>query len=82
VLRAGFLTTVAHDLMPPIGRAFAEHDRGITLHSEDLAIAPRVDGVRAGRLDAESAVPRSRTTSSPNQSLMSRSLRNCPRATR
>ena len=52
LLRVGFLTTVAHDLIPPIVRAFAEHHRGITLHTEDLAIAALVDGVRAGRLDA------------------------------
>lgn len=52
VLRVGFLTTVAHDLMPPIVRAFTEQDRGIALHTEDLAIAALVGGVRDGRLDA------------------------------
>jgi DNA-binding transcriptional LysR family regulator len=52
VLRVGFLTTVAHDLMPPILRAFAQHHRQIALHTEDLSIAALVDGVRDGRLDA------------------------------
>ena len=52
VLRVGFLTTVAHDLMPPIVRAFAERQREIALHTEDLAIAALVAGVREGRLDA------------------------------
>jgi DNA-binding transcriptional LysR family regulator len=52
VLRVGFLTTVAHDLMPPIVRAFTEQDRGIALHTEDLTIAALVGGVRDGRLDA------------------------------
>ncbi len=51
-LRVGFLTTVAHDLMPPIVRAFAYHYGGITLHTEDLPIAALVAGVREGRLDA------------------------------
>lgn len=51
-LRVGFLTTVAHDLMPPIVRGFTEQDRGIALHTEDLTIAALVDGVRDGRLDA------------------------------
>jgi DNA-binding transcriptional LysR family regulator len=50
-LRVGFLTTVAHDLMPPIVRAFAAQG-AIELHTEDLAIAALVDGVRDGRLDA------------------------------
>ena len=52
VLRVGFLTTVAHDLMPPVVRAFAEHHPGVALDTEDLAIAALVDGVREGRLDA------------------------------
>jgi DNA-binding transcriptional LysR family regulator len=52
VLRVGFLNSVAHDLMPPIMRAFAERHRDIALHTEDLAIAQLVDGVRDGRLDA------------------------------
>jgi len=52
VLRVGFLTTVAHDLMPPIVRAFAEHHSEITLQTEDLAIAALVAGVRDGHLDA------------------------------
>jgi DNA-binding transcriptional LysR family regulator len=51
-LRLGFLTTVAHDLMPPVVRAFAEQHSGIALHTEDLAIAALVAGVREGRLDA------------------------------
>ena len=51
-LRLGFLTTVAHDLMPPIIRAFGEQHDGIALHTEDLPIAPLVAGVREGRLDA------------------------------
>jgi DNA-binding transcriptional LysR family regulator len=52
VLRVGFLTTVAHDLMPPIVRAFAQHHREIALHTEDLPIAALVAGIRDGRLDA------------------------------
>jgi DNA-binding transcriptional LysR family regulator len=51
-LRLGFLTTVAHDLMPPVIRAFAEPHRDIALHTEDLPIAALVAGVREGRLDA------------------------------
>jgi DNA-binding transcriptional LysR family regulator len=51
-LRLGFLTTVAHDLMPPVVRAFAEQHGGIALHTEDLSIAALVAGVREGRLDA------------------------------
>jgi DNA-binding transcriptional LysR family regulator len=51
-LRLGFLTTVAHDLMPPVVRAFAEQHSGIALHTEDLQIAALVAGVREGRLDA------------------------------
>ena len=51
-LRLGFLTTVAHDLMPPVVRAFAEQHSGIALHTEDLPIATLVAGVREGRLDA------------------------------
>jgi DNA-binding transcriptional LysR family regulator len=46
------LTTVAHDLMPPIVRAFAQHHREIALHTEDLPIAALVAGIRDGRLDA------------------------------
>src|SRR5215212_5553164 len=42
-LRVGFLTTVAHDLMPPIVRAFADQHPAIALHTEDLAIAALVD---------------------------------------
>ena len=52
VLRVGFLTTVAHDLMPPVVRAFAAHHPEVALDTEDLAIAALVDGVREGRLDA------------------------------
>lgn len=52
VLRVGFLTTVAHDLMPPIVRAFAEHHPEIALQTEDLAIAALVASVRDGGLDA------------------------------
>ncbi len=52
VLRVGFLTTVAHDLMPPILRAFAAHHPEIALETEDLAIAALVAGVRDGHLDA------------------------------
>ena len=51
-LRVGFLTTVAHDLMPPVVRAFAEQYGGIALHTEDLQIAALVAGVREGHLDA------------------------------
>ena len=51
-LRVGFLTTVAHDLMPPIVRAFAQHHPEIALQTEDLAIAALVAGVRDGHLDA------------------------------
>lgn len=51
-LRIGFLTSVAHDLMPAIVRAFAEGYRDIALHTEDLAIAALVQGMREGRLDA------------------------------
>lgn len=51
-LRLGFLTTVAHDLMPTIVRAFAASDRAIGLHTEDLAISPLIQGIREGRLDA------------------------------
>jgi DNA-binding transcriptional LysR family regulator len=51
-LRVGFLTTVAHDLMPAVVRAFAEDDGDIALQTEDLAIAALVQGVREGRLDA------------------------------
>jgi DNA-binding transcriptional LysR family regulator len=52
VLRVGFLTTVAHDLMPPIVRAFAAHHPEVALQSEDLPIAALVAGLRDGRLDA------------------------------
>jgi DNA-binding transcriptional LysR family regulator len=52
LLRIGFLNSVAHDLMPPIVRAFAERHREIDLSTDDLAIAQLVDGVRDGRLDA------------------------------
>ena len=52
ILRVGFLTTVAHDLIPPVVRAFAERHREIELHTEDLAIAALVAGLREGRLDA------------------------------
>ncbi len=51
-LRVGFLTTVAHDLMPPIVRAFAAHHPGVALQTEDLPIAALVAGLRDGRLDA------------------------------
>lgn len=56
-LRVGFLTTVAHDLMPVVVRAFAEHHAEVALQTEDLAIAPLVEGVRNGRLDAALSRP-------------------------
>jgi DNA-binding transcriptional LysR family regulator len=51
-LRVGFLTTVAHDLMPPIVRAFGAHHPEVALETEDLPIAALVAGLRDGRLDA------------------------------
>ena len=56
-LRVGFLTTVSHDLMPLVVRAFVEGWPGVELATEDLAIAPLVDGVRSGRLDAALSRP-------------------------
>jgi DNA-binding transcriptional LysR family regulator len=51
-LRVGFLSTVANYFMPPVVRAFRERHPGVTLHTEDLAIAALVAGLRDGTLDA------------------------------
>ena len=51
-LRVGFLGSVANYLMPPVVRAFRERHPDVTLHTEDLAIAALVAGLREGSLDA------------------------------
>jgi DNA-binding transcriptional LysR family regulator len=51
-LRVGFLSTVANSFMAPVVRAFRERHPGVTLHTEDLAIAALVAGLRDGTLDA------------------------------
>lgn len=51
-LRVGFLSSLANEVMPPVVRLLAERHPGVALHSEDLAIAGLVAGVRAGRHDA------------------------------
>ena len=77
VLRVGFLTTVAHDLMPPILRAFAAHPE-IALETEDLAIATLVAGVRDGQLDAGLSRPPLVTMSWRSRCPTSRSRPCCP----
>jgi DNA-binding transcriptional LysR family regulator len=51
-LRVGFLASVANYVMPPVVRAFASRHPGVQLHAQDVAIAPLVEGLREGRLDA------------------------------
>jgi DNA-binding transcriptional LysR family regulator len=51
-LRVGFLSTVANSFMAPVVRTFRERHPGVTLHTEDLAIAALVAGLRDGTLDA------------------------------
>jgi DNA-binding transcriptional LysR family regulator len=51
-LRVGFLGSVANYFMPPVVRAFRERHPDVTLHTEDLAIAALVAGLREGSLDA------------------------------
>jgi DNA-binding transcriptional LysR family regulator len=51
-LRVGFLASLANDVMPPVVSRFAQRHPSVELHTEDLAIADIVAGVRSGRLDA------------------------------
>jgi DNA-binding transcriptional LysR family regulator len=50
-LRAGFLSSLANEVMPPVVRRFADRYPQTRLHTADLAIAPLVAGVRGGTLD-------------------------------
>ena len=56
-LRVGFLSSVANFVMPPLVRAFRDRHPGIALHTEELAIATLVAGLREGRLDAALSRP-------------------------
>lgn len=51
-LHVGFLPSVGNYVVPPVVRAFAKAHPEIALTTEDLPIAPLVEGLRDGRLDA------------------------------
>ncbi|WP_043848112.1 LysR family transcriptional regulator [Amycolatopsis keratiniphila] len=50
-LRLGFLTTTANYLLPPVVRAVRERLPDLTLTTDDIQIAPLVDGLATGRYD-------------------------------
>jgi DNA-binding transcriptional LysR family regulator len=50
-LTIGFLSSTTNYVMPPVVRAFGDRYPDGELHTEDLAIAALVAGVREGRLD-------------------------------
>jgi DNA-binding transcriptional LysR family regulator len=51
-LRAGFLSSVANYVMPPVVRAFRSRYPDVALDTQDVSIARLVAGVREGSLDA------------------------------
>ena len=56
-LRIGFLSSLANEVMPPVVRLLSERHPDLTLHTEDLPVAPLVAGVREARLDAAVSRP-------------------------
>jgi DNA-binding transcriptional LysR family regulator len=56
-LQAGFLSSLANEVMPPVLRLLGERHPDLALHTEDLPIAPLVAGVRQARLDAAISRP-------------------------
>ena len=56
-LRIGFLSSLANEVMPPVVRLLSARHPDLALHTEDLAIAQLVAGVREGRLDAAVSRP-------------------------
>lgn len=51
-LAVGFLPSVGNYVVPPLVRAFSETHPEIALHTEDVPIAPLIQGLRDGRFDA------------------------------
>lgn len=50
-LRAGFLSSMANEVMPPVVRRFGERHPRTRLHAADLPIGPLVASVRGATLD-------------------------------
>ena len=50
-LRAGILSSMANEVMPPVVRLFGERHPHTRLHAADLPIGPLVAGVRGATLD-------------------------------
>jgi DNA-binding transcriptional LysR family regulator len=51
-LAVGFLPSVGNYVVPPLVRAFSDTHPEIALHTEDVPIAPLIQGLRDGRFDA------------------------------
>jgi DNA-binding transcriptional LysR family regulator len=56
-LRAGFLSSLANEVMPPVVRLFAERHPRTELRTADLPIGPLVAGLRGGTLDVAVSRP-------------------------
>lgn len=56
-LRAGFLSSLANEVMPPVVSLFARRHPATELHTADLPIAELVAGVRSGALDVAISRP-------------------------
>jgi DNA-binding transcriptional LysR family regulator len=56
-LRAGFLSSMANEVMPPVVRLFGDRHPHTRLRAADLPIGPLVAGVRGGTLDVAVSRP-------------------------
>jgi DNA-binding transcriptional LysR family regulator len=57
LLRVGFLSSLANEVMPPVVRLLSARHPDLTLHTEDLSVGQLVTGVREGTLDAAVSRP-------------------------